>query len=402
VLNRRVTTSHARGFRTVAVLLFLALLTTACAAVEGDDIGSPIFNGTLPDGTPIEPPITTLPIPEIDAIRVPFDHFSIQNAVNVAQPGDLILIDPGVYTEEVTITTPDIVLRGRDRNTVFVDGLHNATTGLTIRADGVAIENMTIRNFTRDAVQVGDVAAPVPLNRFRGLHLTTSNTGRDGISVTNATNVEIQNVWGSGHAGAGISITDCTDCNTLVETTLVEFSGRGMSVVDARNGVNIIRSTARNNRAGIVVEDGLGTTEGVVVAGSVVLSNGFSNTPLLDPTWDHAFGVGVHVGGTTNVSVLSNRIATNTRVGVLLGRNTTGSSGLPADSDVAGNTLEDNREGDVVTDAEWVGTASGTIPYQNGPLPPGIEGLPNPDSSVGVPAGPVVIPDLTAVVVPDA
>jgi len=189
VLNRRVTTSHARGFRTVAVLLFLALLTTACAAVEGDDIGSPIFNGTLPDGAPIEPPITTLPIPEIDAIRVPFDHFSIQNAVNVAQPGDLILIDPGVYTEEVTITTPDIVLRGRDRNTVFVDGLHNATTGLTIRADGVAIENMTIRNFTRDAVQVGDVAAPVPLNRFRGLHLTTSNTGRDGISVTNAPSV---------------------------------------------------------------------------------------------------------------------------------------------------------------------------------------------------------------------
>ncbi len=362
----------------------------------------PIFNGTLPDGTPIEPPITTLPIPEIDAIRVPFDHFSIQNAVNVAQPGDLILIDPGVYTEEVTITTPDIVLRGRDRNTVFVDGLHNATTGLTIRADGVAIENMTIRNFTRDAVQVGDVAAPVPLNRFRGLHLTTSNTGRDGISVTNATNVEIQNVWGSGHAGAGISITDCTDCNTLVETTLVEFSGRGMSVVDARNGVNIIRSTARNNRAGIVIEDGLGTTEGVVVAGSVILSNGFSNTPLLDPTWDHAFGVGVHVGGTTNVSVVSNRIATNTRVGVLLGRNTTGSSGLPADPVVADNALEDNREGDVVTDAEWVGTASGTIPYQNGPLPPGIEGLPNPDSSVGVPAGPVVIPDLAAVVVPDA
>ena len=64
--------------------------------------------------------------------------------------------------------------------------------------------------------------------------------------------------------------------------------------------------------------------------------------------------------------------------------------------------MEDNREGAVVTEADWVGTANTTIPYQNGPLPPGIEGLPDPDSSVGVPAGPVIIPDLTAVVVPDA
>ena len=36
------------------------------------------------------------------------------------------------------------------------------------------------------------------------------------------------------------------------------------------------------------------------------------------------------------------------------------------------------------------------------PLPPGIEGLPDADASVGVPAGPVVIPDLGAIVVPDA
>lgn len=402
MLSARLTSPPARGIRALAFLLAVGLLTAGCASVEGDDIGSPIFNGTLPDGTPIEPPITTLPIPEIDAIRVPVDHFSIQNAVNAAQPGDLILIDPGVYTEEVTVTTPDVVIRGRDRNTVFIDGLHNATTGLTILSDGVAVENVTIRNFTRDAIQVGDVAAPVALNRFRALHVTTSNTGRDGISITNATNVEIQNVWGSGHAGAGIAVSNCTECNTLVETTLVEFSGRGMSVVDARNGVHIVRSTARNNRAGIVVEDGLGRTEGAVVAGSVILSNGFSNTPLLDPTWDHAFGVGVHVGGTTNVSVLSNRIATNTRVGVLLGRNTTGSSELPVDAIVDGNIVEDNREGAVVTEADWVGTANSTIPYQNGPLPPGIEGLPDADASVGVPAGPVVIPDLTAVVVPDA
>ena len=77
MLSARLTSPPARGIRALAFLLAVGLLTAGCASVEGDDIGSPIFNGTLPDGTPIEPPITTLPIPEIDAIRVPVDHFSI-------------------------------------------------------------------------------------------------------------------------------------------------------------------------------------------------------------------------------------------------------------------------------------------------------------------------------------
>ena len=396
----RLPTPNSRGFRTLAALVLVAILSAACASVEGDDIGSPIFNGTVADGTAIEPPITTLPIPEIDAIRVPVDHFSIQNAVNAAQPGDLILVDPGVYTEEIVVSTPDIVIRGRDRNTVFVDGVHNAATGLTVRADGVSVENLTIRNFTRDAVQVGDPTSPVPLNRFRALHVTTSNTGRDGISVSNATNVEIRNVWSSGHAGAGVAITSCVDCATVVETTLVEFSGRGMSVVDANGGVTIIRSTARNNRAGMVVEDGTSTTSGATIAGSVILNNGFTNTPLLDPTWDHAFGVGVHVGGTTGTSVLSNRIANNTRVGVLLGRNTSGSSNLPVEENVADNELDGNREGSVVTESDWFGTANSTIAYQNGPLPPGIEGLTDADGAEAIPAGPVQMPSLDDLVVP--
>ena len=50
----------------------------------------------------------------------------------------------------------------------------------------------------------------------------------------------------------------------------------------------------------------------------------------------------------------------------------------------------------------WAGSPGATIPYQNGPVPPGIEGLPDADGSPAIPAGPVVSPDLTAVVVPAA
>jgi plastocyanin len=37
--------------------------------------------------------------------RVPEDHDTIQAAVNAARPGDLILVGPGVYREEVKVTT---------------------------------------------------------------------------------------------------------------------------------------------------------------------------------------------------------------------------------------------------------------------------------------------------------
>ena len=36
--------------------------------------------------------------------RVPEDHGTIQDAVEAARPGDLVLIGPGVYREQVNVT----------------------------------------------------------------------------------------------------------------------------------------------------------------------------------------------------------------------------------------------------------------------------------------------------------
>src|SRR6266513_2005871 len=62
---------------------------------------------------------------------------TIQKAVNTAHPGDWILVGPGDYKEQgykgeaepagVLITTPNVHLRGMDRNTVVVDGTKSGT-----------------------------------------------------------------------------------------------------------------------------------------------------------------------------------------------------------------------------------------------------------------------------------
>ena len=82
-------------------------------------------------------------------ITVPGDHDTIQAAVDAAAPGDLVLIGPGIYHEAVDVTTEDLTIRGTDRNEVILDGEFELENGFRILdTDGVAIENMTARNYT--------------------------------------------------------------------------------------------------------------------------------------------------------------------------------------------------------------------------------------------------------------
>src|SRR6266540_1571016 len=78
--------------------------------------------------------------------RVPQDYRTIQAAVNAASPGDLVLVGPGVYREEVKVTIPSLVIRGTDRNQVVVDGEFRRPNAISVTADGVAVENLTVRN----------------------------------------------------------------------------------------------------------------------------------------------------------------------------------------------------------------------------------------------------------------
>lgn len=420
-------------FRVLLWALLGAALLAACAEREGDNIGSAIFNGTTPDGIEIAPPRTTLPLPTVEAIRVPANAATIQQAVDISQPGDLILIEPGVYTEEVTIATPDIVLRGRDRNTVFIDGVHALSTGVSVRADGVALENLTVRNYLSDAVSVG-TGEVTPLNRFRAFHVTTSNTGDNGVALRNVTNAEVNQGWQSGHGGSGVLVEDCSQCSTLITQTLAEFSNVGIRVSGANQGVSVYMATSRNNRVGILVEDSpTQPTNGAEITANVILNNGFLSTPSNDPSLDRGFGVGIQVGGTISTQVIANEVLGNLRAGILLAPNNTGTSGDPIAPMVSRNAAVDHPEGDIVLafldqivdpstcvtdnglatiappgaagaavcgDANtlppqfaWVGDPRETIPYANGPVPPGINGLPEADAEVGVPAGPVVLPD---------
>ena len=91
------------------------------------------------------------------SIPQPLGTIPRQEAVDAAAEGALVLVEDGTYEEAIEITTPGITLRGINRNTVVVDGGFERDNGVLIEADGVAVENLTVRHFVNNAVYWSEV-----------------------------------------------------------------------------------------------------------------------------------------------------------------------------------------------------------------------------------------------------
>lgn len=81
---------------------------------------------------------------------------SIQDAVNLAMPGDAIYIEPGIYKEAITIDKSDIKLVGLDGGNgekVILDNPGGEERGiyLTKQATGVEVLNIQMQHFTNNS-----------------------------------------------------------------------------------------------------------------------------------------------------------------------------------------------------------------------------------------------------------
>ncbi len=75
---------------------------------------------------------------------------TIQAAVNASTSGDWVLIEPGIYYEEVKVgpAQSGIWIRGMNRNSVIIDGRYKVGNGIEIlKTSNVWVENLTVRNF---------------------------------------------------------------------------------------------------------------------------------------------------------------------------------------------------------------------------------------------------------------
>jgi hypothetical protein len=249
-------------------------------------------------------------------IEVPGDHATIQEAVDAAAAGDLILVSAGVYHEAVNVTTPELTIRGLDRNDVILDGEFELDNGIRVLgAAGVTVENMTARNYTFNGFFWTGV------DGYRGSYLTAYRNGDYGIYAFDSINGVFEHSYAAGSPDAGLYIGQCFPCNAVIDDVHAEHNGLGYSGTNSGGNLLIINSRFNNNRAGIVPNSGsyelCYPQRETTIVGNLVYSNNQPDTPAIDDAIV-AMGNGILISGGVRNTISRNRVWDHDVAGIVL------------------------------------------------------------------------------------
>ena len=291
--------------------------------------------------------------------NVSYPHCAtIQAAVNAAHRGDWILIAPGVYTGSVRISTPDLHVRGMNRNKVILDGKHQTGNGIVITASGVWIENLTVRNFDRrsreDSADGNEVwwgtgsGRRITVHGWWGQYLTAYDTGLlsgYGLYASHSVDGFFKHVYASGFNDSGVYVGGCRDCHALVQDALVERNALGWSSTNAGGHLIVEDSTFRDNSVGVAPDsepdtdlpppqDGACDSASnrkelptftstqvdrcTIFANNLIEDNGNLSSPANSDILNAPWGEGVVLGGDYADLVQDNTIRDNPTFGVLV------------------------------------------------------------------------------------
>ena len=311
----------------LSLLVLLGLVAAACGddgdtATDTDSTTTAAPDDTDDPGTTTAAPDDT-DDPEYTIRQVPGDYETIQSAVDAAEPGDLVLIDEGVYHEAVIVQTDNIVIRGMDRNGVILDGEHaeGFENGIIVFSNGVAIENLTVRNYTGNGLfWTGDYGSDVIVDGYRASYVTAHNIGVYGMYAFNAENGQIDNAYAGASDDSSFYIGQCNPCNALLYKVEGENSQLGYSGTNS-TGTTIAASWFHDNLIGVVPnsQDGeeLAPNAGTLIVGNLIENNNNPDVPSRNTGFQLGLGSGVVLAGVTNNIVERNTIVGNNRAGVI-------------------------------------------------------------------------------------
>jgi hypothetical protein len=277
-------------------------------------------------------------------IHVPADYATIQAGVDAARPGDLVVVARGIYHETVVVRTPNLTIRGEDRNGTVLDGQSTLGNAFLVMANNVVIENLTAHHYVANGFYWSEVSG------FRGSYLTAYDNGGYGIYAYGSTRGQFDHDYASGNPSAGFYIGQCFPCDTLITQVRSELNGLGYSGTNAGGNLVIASSEWDDNGAGIVPNsldaEAHPPERGTTIIDNYVHDNGSARAPFSRGTHP-GLAAGISVPGGDFNDIERNRVLDNFEYGILVVGIDDKHLWLPSGNVVAHNIVKGSTDADL-------------------------------------------------------
>ena len=262
----------------------------------------------------------------ITSISPSSDPYSeIQEALILAEPGDIIHLTEGLYELEdsLSIDIQDIILEGEgiDKTVLSFKNQKSGAQGLSVTSDGVILRDFAVEDAKGDAIKVKGV------NGISFIRVRTEWTG--GVSTENGAyglypveskNVLIDSCVAIGASDAGIYVGQSE--NIIVKNSRAEFNVAGIEIENSYHA-DVYDNYAVNNTAGILVFDlpdipQQGGHHVRVFRNKAVNNNTDNFAPEGNIVGEVPRGMGILIQASSHVEIFDNDIGDNDTVNIAI------------------------------------------------------------------------------------